>query len=109
MLNSPSFFETANLAHPPFSKVGASTAKGEGQYEAAGTLTMRDVTKDVVLSFTLSIEEDPDDPARIQAHAKGELPILRLDYGIGQGDWASTGTVADEVVITIDIKATQPR
>ncbi|MEM7044628.1 MAG: cytochrome b/b6 domain-containing protein [Pseudomonadota bacterium] len=106
-LNSPSFFDTATWPAAEF-KSQTITAVGAGQYEAVGTLTMRDVTKDVVLPFSLAITPDPDDPARERAEAKGELPILRLDYGVGQGDWTSTTTVADEVVITIDIKASRP-
>ena len=106
-LNSPSFFETATWPSAAF-RSDRITASGDGQYEAAGTLTIRDVTKDVVLAFTLDIQPDPEDSSRNLAEAKGELPILRLDYGVGQGDWASTGTVADEVVITVDIKASKP-
>ena len=106
-LNSVSFFETATWPKAAF-KSGQITALAEGRYEASGTLTIRDVTKDVILPFTLNIKEAPDDPKTLQAEAIGELPILRLDYGVGQGDWASTGTVADEVVITIDIKASKP-
>lgn len=107
-LNSRSFFETATWPKAAF-KSGVITAAGDGRYEAAGTLTIRDVTKDVVLPFTLDIRESPDDPTLSLSEAVGELPILRLDYGVGQGDWASTGNVADEVVITIDIKASKPR
>ncbi|MGI9418404.1 MAG: cytochrome b/b6 domain-containing protein [Geminicoccaceae bacterium] len=106
-LNSPSFFDTATWPSAAF-KSRIVTATGEGQYEAAGTLTIRDVTKDAVLPFSLTIQADPEDPARERAEAIGELPILRLDYGVGQGDWSSTGTVADEVVITIDIDASKP-
>ena len=39
---------------------------------------------------------------------KGELTILRLDYGIGQGQWRDTKTVANEVTVTIDILAKRP-
>ena len=106
-LNSPSFFDTATWPAAAF-KSTTITATGEGQYDAAGTLTIRDVTKDVVLSFTLDIQADPNDPSRQRAKAKGELPIMRLDYGVGQGDWTSTTTVADEVVITIEIMASKP-
>ncbi|MGI9502545.1 MAG: cytochrome b/b6 domain-containing protein [Geminicoccaceae bacterium] len=106
-LNSPSFFDTATWPAAAF-KSETITATGEDRYDAAGTLTIRDVTKDVVLSFSLDIQADSDDPSRERAEAKGELPILRLDFGVGQGDWTSTTTVADEVVITIDIKASKP-
>ncbi|NJO38387.1 MAG: YceI family protein [Rhizobiales bacterium] len=107
-LNSPSFFDTAKWPSAAF-KSRTITATGDGTYEAAGQLTMRDVTREVVLPFSLVIEDDPDDPNAMLAHARGELPIQRLDYGIGQGDWASTATVADEVVITIDIRASRPK
>ncbi len=107
-LNSPSFFDSAAWPSAAF-KSGTITGRGEGQYEAAGTLTIRDVTRDVVLTFTLDIQPDPADPSRELAVASGKLPILRLDYGVGQGDWTSTATVADEVVITIDIEASKPK
>lgn len=106
-LKSPSFFDTATWPSAAFESE-TITATGDGQYEAAGRLTIRDVTKDVVLTFSLDIQPDPADPSRDHAEAKGELPILRLDYGVGQGDWSSTGTVADEVVITLHIKASKP-
>jgi len=106
-LNSSSFFDTATWPSAAF-KSDEIVEKGDGQYEAIGTLTIRDVTRDVVLSFTLDITPADGDPALEQAHAKGELPIMRLDYGVGQGDWTSTTTVADEVIITINIKASRP-
>lgn len=108
-LNSPSFFDTATWPSAAFQSQSITATHEEGQYQAAGTLTLRDVTKDVVLPFSLVIEDDPNDTGTRLAEAKGELPILRLDYGVGQGDWSSTGTVADEVVITIDIKASKSR
>lgn len=107
-LNSASFFETKKWPAASF-RSKKITAVGDGQFEALADLTMRDVTKEVTLPFTLEIKADPDDPSRELAHAKGDLPILRLDYGIGQGDWTSTATVADEVVITIDITASRPK
>ncbi len=108
MLNSPSFFDTKQWPSASF-KSTKITAAGDGQFEALAQLTIRDVTKEVILPFTLEVTADPADPAKQLAHAKGELPIMRLDYGIGQGDWASTATVADEVVITIDIKASRTK
>ena len=83
--------------------------QGDGLYEAHGQLTMRDVTRDVVLPFQLTIEDHPDDAARLRAHAVGELSVLRLDYGVGQGQWQDTSVVADDVLIKIDIIATRPK
>ena len=107
-LNSPSFFDTATWPTAHFKSTNIS-ALSDGRYEVLAELTMRDVTKTVSLPFSLEIKADPSDPAQEVAHAKGELPILRLDYGIGQGDWTSTVTVADEVVITIDIQASRTK
>ncbi|MGH1478247.1 MAG: YceI family protein [Geminicoccales bacterium] len=107
-LNSPSFFDTVTWPRATFESK-TITANGDGGFDVVADLTMRDVTKEVTLSFTLEIAEDPNDPTRELAEAKGELPIHRLDYGIGQGDWTSTTTVADEVVISIDIKASRAK
>jgi polyisoprenoid-binding protein YceI len=56
----------------------------------------------MVLPFKLQIE---DNAGRRLAHATGELTIARLDYGVGQGDFASTKTVGADVVIHIAIVA----
>jgi hypothetical protein len=37
----------------------------------------------------------------------GSLPIKRLLYNIGEGDWKDTSTVADEVVIKFHIITAQ--
>jgi polyisoprenoid-binding protein YceI len=84
-------------------------AVGEGAFEAHGTLTLRDVTRAVVLPFTLEIVDHPDDPGSLRAHAVGSLDVRRLDYGVGQGVWRDTTAVADEVTITIDILARRPK
>ena len=60
-------------------------------------------------SIHLNRGATPDDPGLLRADAAGELTISRLDYGVGQGDWASTKTVGEEVVIRIEIRATRPR
>jgi polyisoprenoid-binding protein YceI len=80
--------------------------QGGDRYEAQGQLTIRDVTRDVVLPFELTIDADG---GRQRAHANGELTISRLDYGIGQGEWASTRTVGEDVVIRIELAASAPR
>jgi cytochrome b561/polyisoprenoid-binding protein YceI len=108
MLNSPSFFDTEKWPDASFQSTRIVSA-GDGLFGALGNLTIRDVTKRVTLPFTLEIKADPEDPSRELAHARGELPIMRLNYGIGQGDWVSTKSVADEVVITFDIMASRAK
>lgn len=67
------------------------TAKGK-TYVAAGKLTLRNVTKDVPIEFTF--EENS-----AGAWLKGTASIKRLDFGVGQGDWKDTETVANEVKV----------
>lgn len=78
---------------------------GGGSYEAAGSLTLRDVTLPVVLPFTLATEERG---GSLHAKASGELAVQRLDYGVGQGLWQDTSVVGNEVTIKIDIQASRP-
>jgi len=73
-------------------------ALGGDRYEAAGTLTIRGVAKNVTLPFTLDIAGD-------EAHAKGKLDITRTDYGVGQGEWVTADTVALGVSIGFDLVA----
>ena len=78
-------------------------ARGDKAYEAVASLTIRDVTMEVVLPFTVDISPDPSDSNVLVAHATGELTVSRLAFGIGQGEWKATSIVADSVVIHIDV------
>ena len=107
-LRSSAFFDVQRWPTARFRSKKLRRVKGDA-YEAVGALTIRDVTKEVVLPFTLAIAADPGGPRRLLADAKGELTISRLDYGVGQGDWASTKTVGANVVIDLEIHASRPR
>lgn len=80
-------------------------AKGGDRYEAQGKLTIRDVTRDAVLPFSLSIADDPAQPGRLRATARGRLILKRIDYGVGQNEWANTGQVANEVTVDVNVVA----
>ena len=100
-LRSAAFFDVARWPEARFTSTRVEKT-GPDIYDAHGTLTMRDKTRNVVLPFELKLS-----PAegRFRAHAKGAVTISRLDYDIGLGEWAGTGTVGEEVVIRIDISA----
>jgi len=76
------------------------TAKGANAYEAAGKLTIKDVTKDIVLPFKVALSNGGK-----TAKITGEVTVKRLDFGIGKGEWGATRIVADEVVIQIEVVA----
>ncbi|MCZ6721830.1 MAG: YceI family protein [Proteobacteria bacterium] len=107
VIRSAALFDTANWPTASF-EAERFEATGEDLYEAHGRLTLKGVTRAVVLPFSLTIAPDPQTPERLRAQAAGELTIQRLDYGIGQGLWQDTSVVADEIVIFIEISATRP-
>lgn len=78
------------------------TAVGDGQYEARGTLTLRDHSLPVVLPFTLALEGAPGERL---ATAEGSVTINRTDYGVGQGMFADTSVIPDPVEIAVRIVA----
>jgi len=76
-------------------------SRGGDNYQARGKLTIREVTRDVTLPFSLRIQNS-------QATARGTIDIKRLDYGIGRNEWASTNYVADTVTIELTVVASRP-
>ena len=107
-LRAPDLLDVAQWPTARFASDRIEHLAGEA-YQAAGRLTIRDVQKDVVLPFTLTITDHPGDPGLLRGEARGELTISRLAFGVGQGDWASTAMVGENVVVRIEILATAPR
>ena len=56
-----------------------------------------------------AVVDNPSQPGALRATARGKLIIKRLDYGIGQNEWAGTGQVANEVTIDLNVVASRPR
>ena len=76
--------------------------KGRGEYEAVGTLTIRGTSRPLTLPFHLTLDKG-------QAHAAGHVGLVRTDFGVGQGPWASGQWVALEVGVDVDlVAATKP-
>ena len=78
-----------------------------GQYEAPGTLTIRDITLPLILPFTLEIEKHAVNGDT--AVAFGMAAISRREYGLARGQWEAADIVADEVKIEIKVEAVQQR
>lgn len=74
---------------------------GGTAFEASGALTIRGVSKPVLLPFTLEIHD------RL-AHARGQLAVLRSDFGVGQGAWSDGQMVALQVGVDFDLTARRP-
>ena len=63
----------------------------------AANLTIRGVTKPVPVTFTLA-------PTGAATVMKGSASLKRLDFGLGQGEWASTEWVGDAVDVRFELK-----
>jgi polyisoprenoid-binding protein YceI len=71
-----------------------------GDFLAQGKLTIRGISRPLELPFKLDIRGN-------HAHMTGKAVILRTDFGVGQGEWASPKPVAHEVTVTVDLSATK--
>lgn len=65
---------------------------GPGKYEATGALTIKGITQSISTPFTFT-------EAGAQRTVDGQFAIKRLPFKIGEGLWADTDTVADEVAV----------
>jgi polyisoprenoid-binding protein YceI len=92
-------FAVTQLPSARFETTGI-TANGGNKYVAMGRLTLHGVSKPVALPFVLAISEN-------SAHMTGKVVVLRTDFGLGKGEWASPATIAHEVAITVDLIATK--
>ena len=104
-LRSPNFLEAEKYPEITF-KSKSVEKKGNG-YVAHGTLTIKNVSKDVDLAFTLS---GPIDTGRGQAMgAEAGLTINRQDYGVTWSKSLAGGelVVANDVAIRINVEARQ--
>ncbi|MBZ0143911.1 MAG: YceI family protein [Rhodocyclaceae bacterium] len=95
----PEWFNAAKYPKATFVTTAIKPA-GAGKYEAAGKLTIKGITRDVVAPVNFKIEGG-------QQVFEGVLPIRRLQFNIGEGEWKDTSTVADEVQIRFRIVAAQ--
>ncbi|MCK6422252.1 MAG: YceI family protein [Aquabacterium sp.] len=68
----------------------AIKAAGAGRYEVAGKLTLKGLSRDLVVPVTLA-------QAGAQGTASGQFALKRLDFKIGEGEWADTSMVANDV------------
>jgi polyisoprenoid-binding protein YceI len=94
--------EWFNSAQFPKASFVSSSIKpaGAGKLNVAGKLTIKGKTADV--NFPLLVK-----PEAGKQVFEGQLPIRRLTFNIGEGEWKDTSMVADEVVIKFRVSAGQ--
>jgi polyisoprenoid-binding protein YceI len=75
----------------------AIRAAGEGRFEVAGRLTIKGITRELVVPVTLAA-------AGAQTLASGRFALKRLDFKVGEGEWSDTSLLADEVQVRFRLR-----
>lgn len=101
-LNSGDFFDSAKFPVATFKSTKVEAA-GEGKLKVTGDLTIKDITKPVVLDVTLNKREDKDGRSKIGFDAATVLK--RTDFGLGM----AAPMVSDEVKLRITTEANTPK
>lgn len=96
-IRSSDLFDSTAFPKAVFKASNFQAQQGDS-YQVDADLTMRDVTRKVKMPVSIEITGNI-------AHASGELTVQRLDYGIGQGMFATDAMVANPVIIKFDIQA----
>lgn len=108
-LQSTDFFDAETYPTITF-KSSKFIKKSDVLYEVHGQLTMRGVTKAVVLP--MKIKGRMDNPWKEGYEILGlaiTTTINRTDYGVGTGSWAATAIVSDEVEVKISMELDAPK
>ena len=90
-----------NVAKFPQATFDSSAVKalGGGKFQVDGTLTVKGNEQKVSLPVTLT-------QSGATTTATGTLPLKRLTFKIGDGDWKDTSMVADEVTVQFKLALT---
>ena len=91
------WFNKAKFPKATFVSSSIKTS-GANQLQVSGKLSIKGKTTDV--SFPLTVKKEGN-----AQMFDGALPIKRLAFNIGEGEWKDTGMVADEVTIKFHITA----
>lgn len=89
-----SFFDSRKFAQARYA-ANRFRSLGGNRYAADGTLSLRGISKPVTLTFTWTPGARPV--------LAGKATVKRLDFGVGGGDWADTGTIPDEIAVSTKV------
>jgi polyisoprenoid-binding protein YceI len=98
-LRGPDLFDIAKFTQAHF--VATQITKTAAGFDALGKLTLRGVTRDQHVPFTLRIANEQ---GHTVAYLSGRTTLHRLDYGVGQGDWKSTEWVGNDVTVSYNVR-----
>jgi polyisoprenoid-binding protein YceI len=90
-LPKPTWFNVPKFPQATFQS-SAIKSLGAGKFEVAGKLSIKGSSQDIVVPVTLV-------QSGATTTATGAFGIKRLAFKIGEGDWADTSMVADDVQV----------
>lgn len=90
-LPRPTWFNVPKFPQAMFTSTSIKPA-GAGRFEVAGTLAIKGTTRDLVVPVTLT-------QSGATSTASGAFAIKRRDFKIGEGEWADTSLLADDVKV----------
>jgi polyisoprenoid-binding protein YceI len=90
-LPKPEWFGVAKFPAASFQS-SAIKGLGGGRFEVSGKLSVKGSVRDIVVPVALT-------QAGGATTATGSFTIKRLDFRIGEGEWADTSMVANDVVV----------
>ena len=93
------WFNSAQFPKATFVSSAIKSA-GPGKLTVTGKLTIKGKSADITFPLTVKTEGG-------KQVFDGALPIKRLAYNIGEGEWKDTSMVADDVVIKFHVVAAQ--
>lgn len=87
----PLWFNTAAFPRAKFVAASVKSA-GPGKFETTGALTIKGITQNITAPFTMT-------EAAGARTVEGQFTLKRLQFRIGEKQWADTETVADDVLV----------
>ena len=81
-------------------KANKCRLQSANSFVADGSLTIRNQTKPISFPFKLEVGAQG-------FHLTSEVTIKRLDFGVGQGYWANTAEIPNDVKVKVDVYAAQ--
>ena len=94
-LRKPEWFDTAKFGSASFASRSIK-GLGGGRFDVTGSLGIKGSARDVAVPVTLV------QSAGVTT-ASGQFTIKRADFRIGEGDWADTSIVANDVLVTFKL------
>ncbi len=103
-LRSDDFFDAANFPTVTFKSTSVKAA-GKGKLKVTGDLTIKGITKPVVLNVTINKVGEQPMAKRAAAGFSASATVKRSDFGLGK----YAPNVSDEVKLTITTEAIVPK